>query len=186
MHRSLLVGVSAAMVATLAACAAADTGDPATSSDDWLTSESGLGTAHQPIPFVLQYVGVYHGDGHGEFSSLDLRRDGTFIATVGGERKTGRYEGGSRPDKPVKLAFILRGDSFTGEITGDWNTVQHLNIGHGAPTETLTSSWLAGAESVCDDSGGTWWDDDPDPKNGLYCSCPAPEVYIPSAGGCTR
>jgi hypothetical protein len=170
----------------LLGCSSADATDDPTSSDDALTSTSGLGAAHSPIPFVLQYVGVYHGDGSGEFTSLDLRRDGTFIVTVGGERKTGRYEGPSRPGKPVKLAFILRGDSFAGTVTGDWNTVQHLNIGRGVPSESLTSSWLAGAEDVCDDSGGKWQDDDPDPRTGLYCTCPAPEEYIPSAGGCTR
>jgi hypothetical protein len=173
-------------LATILGCSGADSAGDSAASDEELNTTSGLGAAHTPSPFLLQYVGVYHGDGKGQFSALDLRRDGTFVATVGGDRKTGRYEGPSRPTKPLRVAFILRGDSFTGTITGDWNTVQHLNIGRGVASETLSSSWLAGAEDVCDDSGGTWWDDDPDPRTGLYCTCPAPMAYIPSAGGCTN
>jgi hypothetical protein len=171
-------------VVTPLGCSSADTTSETASSEEDLTVASG--TTHPPTAFLLQYIGTYHSDREGEFDALDLRRDGSFIATVDGQRKTGRYEGPSRPTKPLKIAFILHGDSFTGTITGDWNTVQHLTIGRGATEEVLTSSWRAGAEDLCDDSGGTWLDDDPDPETGLYCRCPSTKEYIPSAGGCTN
>jgi hypothetical protein len=174
----------ASLIVSALGCASADTASDTAGSEDDLAALAGA--THAPISFVLQYIGTYHGDGHGEFDALDLRRDGSFIATVDGQRKAGRYEGPSRPTKPLKIAFILRGDSFTGTITGDWNTVQHLTIGRGTTGEVLTSSWRAGAEDLCDDSGGTWLDDDPDPETGLYCRCPSPKEYIPSAGGCTN
>jgi hypothetical protein len=37
---------------------------------------------------------------------------------------------------------------------------------------------------MCDASGGTWHDDDPDPQTGLFCTCSSRDVYMPSRGGC--
>jgi hypothetical protein len=170
----------------LAGCAAATDGteEDANSSDEAVTSHS-LGAAHTPISFLLQFTGEYRGPDGGTFDALDLRRDGSFTATVQGVRRTGRYEGPHAPRTPLKIAFILGGDHFAGTITEDWTDHQQLHIARGGVSEILTSTWKAGTEELCDRTGGTWHDDDPDPATHLDCTCPGPEVYIPSAGGCT-
>jgi hypothetical protein len=176
------LAIRALVVFALAGCGASDGEDEPSSATD--TVEALTAGTHAPIPFVLQFTGTYRG--RGAFDSLDLRRDGSFVADVDGVRKTGRYEGPHAPGNPLRIAFILDADSFKGTITETWTEHQRLAITRGGVTETLTSSWRAGAEDVCDRSGGKWHDDDPDPDTHLDCTCPAPEVYIPSAGGCTN
>jgi hypothetical protein len=171
------------LAAPLAGCASAAPQDDAAAAAAALSDEAAA-AAHTPIPEVLQYVGAY--DGEGDLSHLELHRNGTFVATLAGERKAGRYEGPRAPASVVKLAFVTRGASFTATVPSDWTPKQRLTVTHGGKTETLTSAWDAGNEQMCDATQGTWTDDDPDPATLLYCLCKAPDVYIPSLGGCVR
>ena len=184
MIRYTLSRLGALLLGVLGACGCGSPSNVDESSTN-AAAEDVSTAAHPPIPYVLQYVGEYDGDGNGQFDRIEIRRDGTFIASVKGTRETGRYEGPRAPQDPLKIAFILRGDSFAGTIYSTWNDHQKLDMTRAHLTETLTSPWSAGGEDVCDDSGGTWTDDDPDPATGLYCVCPTPKVYIPSMGGCT-
>ena len=182
--RSLVVAVTL----TLFGCASspASTID-STSADE--TTASVFEATSQISPFLLQYVGAYDGVPGGEFDSVDLLRDGSFIAVVQGTRKTGRFAGPSAvpDDAPsIKVAFILGGDHFTATVTKDWTEHQQISLARQGVSEILTSTWNAGNEDMCDRSGGQWDDDDPDSNTGLFCTCPAPKVYIPSAGGCTN
>jgi hypothetical protein len=58
------------------------------------------------------------------------------------------------------------------------------DVDHHGVKATLDATFPAGGEDMCDDSGGSWTDDDPDPATGLYCVCEAPKSFIPSLGGC--
>lgn len=176
---SLLPIVAVVTSAALLACGSAEQADPtATTSEDALRS-----AAHPPIAQVLQYVGRY--EGNGSVSSLELRRDGTFLAVVDGARKAGRYEGPRKPAESIKLALLARGEALSATVPGDWTAKQRVVVTHAGRSETLTSPWNAGSEQMCDDTGGAWTDDDPDPATGLYCVCVSPKVYVPSAGGCS-
>ena len=176
----LLLLIQGTLAAPLLGC-----GSPPGDETGTAAGEEALrGRAHPPIAQVLQYVGAYTGDG--PFASLELHRDGTFTATVDGARKTGRYEGPHAPASVVKLVLITQGASFTATVPSEWTTKQRLVVTHAGRTETLVSPWDAGSESMCDDTHGSWTDDDPDPTTGLFCVCPPPKQYIPSLGGCTR
>jgi hypothetical protein len=163
--------------------------DPTNSGDETSSAAETASAApgYLPSSFMLQFAGAYHGSGGAQssFDSLELRRDGTFAAVVDGTPKTGRYQEHRASSTTLKINFVLDGESFTGTVDDAWHEVQHVEITRGTTTETLTSSWKAGTEELCDTSGGDWRDDDPDPRTGLYCVCPAAKVYIPSEGGCT-
>jgi hypothetical protein len=182
--RQFLV-LASALAIGLVGCASSD--DPA---DESASSDvSAAATSRAPGPFLMQYVGTYKGPSGGQFDSLDLLRDGSFIAVVHGVRKTGRFVGpagahGITP--PFKVAFVLGGDHFSALVTRDWNKHQLISLTRGGATEVLTSTWEAGTEEMCDHSGGTWDDDDPDPDTGLDCTCTGSEAFIPSVGGCTK
>lgn len=172
---ALLLALSA-----VAGCSGADTG---TSADDEALK------AKAPIPYVLQWVGEYDGDGSGDVDWVVLRRTGSFVASVEGSIETGRFVGPSKPGQwPLKLAFITHGDYFTGTISqwADGSGHALMTIDHYGTTQTVTAPWLAPSETACDDSGGSWADDDADPSTGLYCVCPAKQKWIPSAGGCVK
>jgi hypothetical protein len=165
------------------ACAAC--GGAADDAGNVSTNDEALGSAHPPIAQVLQFVGAYTGDGH--VQSLELRRNGTFVAHIDGVRKTGKFEGphaASATNGPVGLALLTHGEVFHATIPAEWSEYQHIDVTRGGATETLASPWKAGTESMCDDTGGAWTDDDPDPDTGLYCLCASPKAYIPSLGGC--
>ncbi len=174
---SLLFYGLAASAASLG-CGSAPEQESVSSGDDALRAH-----AHAPIPEVLQYVGAY--EGGGTVSALELRRDGTFTATIDGARCSGRYEGPHAPTTAVKIAFIAHGEAFSATVP-EWSEKQRLVVTRAGHVETVTSAWKAGSEQICDDSGGAWTDDDPDPATGLYCVCASPLQYIPSLGGCTR
>lgn len=180
-HRPVLsfFSIGVALAASLVGCSggAGDDGASASAGEEALR-----GSAHAPIPQVLQYVGGY--TGQGSFSALELRRDGTFVATIAGARETGRFEGPKAPSKALKIVFIARGDSFTATIPDGWTEKQSLIVTRRGASETLTSPWPAGTETMCDDTQGHWSDDDVDPATGLFCVCDAPRSYIPSQGGC--
>jgi hypothetical protein len=145
--------------------------------------------AKAPIPYVLQWVGKYDGDGAGDVDWVVMRKTGTFAAKIGGVTKTGRFVGPSKPGQwPLVVVFITNGDSFKGTIS-QWSNASGnavMKIAHHGVTETATAPWKSGGESMCDDTNGSWADDDADPATGLFCVCNAPEKWIPSQGGCVR
>ncbi len=140
-----------------------------------------------PAPFVLQFVGTYADPSapSGAVAEVDLGRDGSYRATFNGNSatETGTFhaESGSLP---VTLSFEGTGAPWTGTIQA-YDGVIHA--AYGATTSTLRASAAVGPnEALCDATGGAWADDEADPTTGLYCVCPAPQEYIPSAGGCVE
>ena len=177
MRSTIYLPVLASLLLT-AACSGTDTGTS--------TDEEAL-KAKAPIPYVLQWVGEYDGDGTGDVDWVVLRRTGTFVASVNGSIETGRFVGPSKPGQwPLKIAFITHGDYFTGQI-GQWSDANGnavMTVDHYGTKQTVTAPWQSGGETMCDDTNGAWGDDETDPQTGLYCTCPAPQKWIPSAGGC--
>jgi hypothetical protein len=162
----------------LAACSGSASPDGVSASEEELR-------ARAPIPYVLQYVGGY--EGHGEVESLFLKRNGTFSAIVRGARETGVFVGPRHPKEPLVVSLVTHGDSMRVTLRADWQATRYeADVDHDGAKTTLDATFPAGGESMCDDSGGSWTDDDPDPATGLYCVCEAPESFIPSLGGCTR
>jgi hypothetical protein len=167
-------------VAVLASCSSASPEATAHTDEDL--------SAKKPIPYVLQYGGDYEsGEGAGHVDYLLLKRDGRWVGSIDGRTKTGVYYGPNAPPAslPLKLAFVTKGLSFTADI-GAWAPYQTMTVHYAGTTQTLTASWKNGSEDICDGSHGSWTDDDADPATGLFCVCPAHEVYIPSLGGCVR
>ena len=159
---------------------------PTTSAEEHSTTSEDELSATKPIPYVLQYVGEYDGNGKGSFDWLVLRRTGTFVGSVDGVTKSGRFYGPKKPTDPLKITFVTRGEHpWTGVISG-WATNATMVMTRNGATETVVSPWLNGNESMCDATGGAWADDDAAKATGLYCGCVAPKVYIPSLGGCVR
>jgi hypothetical protein len=84
---------------------------------------------------------------------------------------------------PLRLTFASGVGVFSGTI-GDLTSGRMTVVIDGAAEELQATSVVGPNEALCDASGGAWTDDDPDPQTGLYCLCPSPRVYVPSAGGC--
>ena len=145
--------------------------------------------AKKPIPFVLQYVGDYEGgETGGHVDYLLLERDGHWVGSIDGWTKHGVYYGPKAPPtsgSPLKLALVTTGLQLTAEI-GGWAPYQTMTVHYAGTTQTLTATWKNGSEDICDSSGGSWTDDDADPKTGLFCICAPHKTYIPSLGGCVR
>lgn len=183
-------GQSVWVVGCFVACALSSGGCGASTDEgttDSTTSEEL--SAKAPIPYVLQWVGRYDGDGSGDVETITLRRTGTFAAKINGTVHTGRFMGPGKPGQwPLVIAFVSKGDYFTGTIDQWADGTGHavMKIKHGASVHTVTAPWLAPSESACDATKGAWTDDDVDPTTGLYCVCPAGDHWVPSAGGCVR
>jgi hypothetical protein len=160
----------AALLLLTAACTSSGTG--------------GLPSVSPPAPFLLQYVGEYDDASGATFSRIVLHADGTMEATSAGETVDGVFSGSGRPGDATATAKTEDGRtiviSFASTPASDVPPQVQASIG----TQTLVGPWVAGSESMCDASGGTWNDDDSDPKTGLYCTCAASDVYVPSRGGC--
>jgi hypothetical protein len=153
----------------------------------------GLPPASAPGPFLLQFVGEYDAPSGDTFSRIVLHADGTLEATSGGETVDGIFRGSGRPGDASASAQTRDGRSFTISFQSTQATDVPAQVrasiafpDRSASGQTLVGPWVAGGESMCDASGGTWRDDDPDPKTGLYCTCVARDVYIPSRGGCVE
>ena len=176
------VGMRSLLLFSILLCACGDATQ--SSSDDEALK------AKAPIPYVLQWVGEYDATSNvGDVDWVILRKTGTFAASVNGHVETGRFAGPSKPGQwPLKIAFITKGDYFTGTISqwNDANGYAVMSIDHYGTKQTVTAPWKSGGETMCDDTGGSWTDDDADPKTGLYCVCPSTQKWIPSAGGCTH
>lgn len=178
----------AALGLSLNACVVASPQDgdegPAATSDEQLI-------AQQPIPYVLQYVGQYNGAPGASVSWIAMRRTGTFAAMVNGVIRTGVYYGPKAPADPLKIVFVMSGERpWTGVISG-WQPYEKMTLTRTlyngtTKTEVVTAKWWNGNETMCDETGGNWTDDDADPATGLFCVCPTGQTWIPAYGGCIR
>ena len=180
MRTALILAALAALVAIpLVGCAAASPSAP----DEDPTATDAEGLKRKPVPFVLQYVGEYKGDGKGSIDSLVLDRAGNWEGRIAGEERSGRFYGPRRPATPLTLTFVTRGERFSGEV-GSWGEHSTIVITRGGKAESVVSPWLSGDEAMCDATHGHWFDDDVDKETGLFCTCDAPKSFIPSLGGC--
>ena len=153
-------------------------------------AESGPGSVEilsTPAPFALQFVGLYVSDDApaGALVALDLRRDGSYEAWRQGAH--GSERGAYAATRPHRLPLI-----FAAASGALWTATKvayddRLTVtGEGATSSLRAITSVGPVEALCDATQGTWLDDDADPATGLYCRCSAPEVYLPSAGGCVR
>jgi hypothetical protein len=144
-------------------------------------------TATAPTPYVLQYVGRYERSADGDVDSVFLKRDGTFTATIATTAKHGVFVGPREAKDPLVVSLVMHGDYVRGTVRANWEEMRYeIDVDHYGRKTTLYSAFPAGGEDMCDDSGGAWTDDDPDPATGLYCVCPEAQAFIPSLGGCVR
>lgn len=137
----------------------------------------------------MQYVGEYDLVGQGSLTRLALHVDGTFDATVSGRTTSGTFLA-SGGETSLEVHAVLTASGATSTATF------HAAPPSAAPSRdevdlegdlgeaSLFAPWLSGDEAACDATGGAWTDDDPDPATGLYCTCPAADLYVPSRGGC--
>ena len=176
------LAVVAACTAPLAACSSS-AGDP---------PRSALEAPATIDPFALQFVGTYR-DGAashapaGTVTALDLHRDGTFSATVAGSAtpETGTFVAAAVTALPLILIFTASsGATWSAEVIDYDGNLQVTDAGR---TSTFAADGTVGpSETLCDATGGSWRDTDADEATGLYCVCPAPKLYLPSAGGCAN
>ena len=119
----------------------------------------------------------------GAVRSLELRRDGSYVVLVTGQAApdVGTFVASASHQLPLSFDSA-RGAGWTATVAAYDGTVGVLRDGH---PSTLHATGPSGPiEALCDATGGVWQDDDVDEGTGLYCLCPPPNVYIPSAGGC--
>jgi hypothetical protein len=143
-------------------------------------------TAEAPIPYVLQWINDYRGPGY--VSRLNLRRDGTYDATVGlaanATVEHGLYFGPRTvPTTPgIDLRLVAAGGTrWSANLTLYSSTSAVVTRdGH---TVTLHATLPTDGEDACDSGNGSYLDDDANGA-GLYCACPDGLEWIPSQGGC--
>ena len=168
------------LVVPLASCGtAADALETPSTSDALPIAES---------PFALQFAGTYRNPAasFGSIESLTLDRSGGYFAKVAGRwlPETGTVSVGAETTLPLTFHLFDGHQRWTATVR-DYDYLLHIERdGAGA---VLAADGIVGPdETLCDESGGMWTDDDVDPRTGLYCLCPPGEVYLPSAGGCRR
>jgi hypothetical protein len=184
---SIVASLALITVASVAGCAAAtdassDEADPGTTSEE-LSSRA-------PLPYVLQFVGTYENAAapSGKLRKLVLSRTGRYTAWTAGKTtaERGAFYGVSHLSDPKleTLRMVTKGLAWSVKIEGYTGA---LTVTRAGVTSKVAATGIVGPnESICDDSLGSWTDDDADARTGLYCVCPAPKSYIPSAGGCVR
>jgi hypothetical protein len=169
--------VAALSLLAFAGCSASSTSSHAT-------------TATPPAAFLLQFVGEYDGSGQGSVAQLVLHASGAFEANLDGLSMQGSFEG---PAAPGDASVTLRssdGKTYSAAfrtVVAPWPVPAQAVVdvvSPGGANETLIAPWIAGDESMCSATDGTWHDDDRDAKTGLYCSCRDGVVFMPSRGGC--
>jgi hypothetical protein len=179
---AFVLALSAVAAAPLAGCSSS-AGNPTRGP---LEATAGL------VPFALQFVGTYRDAAAtaapaGTVTALDLRRDGTFSATVAGSAapETGTFAAAAVTALPLILIFTASsGATWSAEVTDYDGNLQVTDAGR---TSTFAADGTVGpSETLCDATGGSWRDTDADEATGLYCVCPAPKLYLPSAGGCAN
>jgi hypothetical protein len=201
--RSLLSWVSVfALVAV--ACGGSRSGGADPTEDDFTKKKGGA-----LPPIALQYVGTYDWQPStpgGDVQWLSIQRDGTYTlhwamdeqgnnesGTIASVDVASTQENGTKgPGYPVVLHLKNSGK----QIPEDPKTATFSDCCSGKVTLGLTlektsfdlkaNGSVGPDESICGKSKGSWFDDDADPKTGLYCVCPAGQAYIPSLGGCVK
>ncbi len=144
-------------------------------------------TTWSPSPFSLQFVGTYVSSGPGDVASITLKRNGKYaVVKHDGTKESGIWRTSkSVMDIPLQITFVTKGLQFKGTIPSYDGTLHLTGKGR---NEIATATTAVGPnESVCDDSGGTWTDDDSGP-GGLFCVCDdlAKPHWIPALGGCVH
>ena len=139
-------------------------------------------------PFALQFAGTYRNVAadFGSIESLTLDRNGRYLARMAGQwlPETGVVRVG--PGTTLPLTFhLLGGHERWSATVRDYDRTLYVERS-GAHVALPADGIVGPDETLCDESGGTWTDDDVDPRTGLYCICAPGEVYLPSDGGCTR
>jgi len=137
----------------------------------------------------MQYVGEYDLVGSGSLTQLTLHVDGTFEASVAGHTTTGTFLAVGAETAAEVQALLVTADTgstatFQGTPLSAGPSRYQVNVEGGLGRASLAAPWVAGDESECRATGGAWTDDDPNPATGLYCRCPAADLYLPSRGGC--
>lgn len=143
-----------------------------------------LPPASPPGPFLLQYVGEYDAPSGSAFNRIVLHADGTMEATTAGQTLEGNFTGSGRPGDASASVEMEDGRAFNMSFASTSASDIPPQVQASIDGQTLVGPWVAGGESMCDATDGTWHDDDPDPQTGLYCTCGARDVYLPSRGGC--
>ena len=139
------------------------------------TTSDGAELSSAPTPFALQFAGTYLGKG--PLSRLDLRPDGSYLATLPSGVEGGHFW--AARVKALPLELHLRGRSRLAATVAAYDGRLHTG-----DTVLQLQRPATSDEELCDGSGGAWTDDDADPQTGLYCICPAPGAFIPAGGGC--
>jgi hypothetical protein len=144
--------------------------------------------AVEESPFALQFAGTYRNPStsFGAIESLTFDRDGRYFAKLAGRWWLERGIVRVGPEKTLPLTFqLFDGHQRWTATVRDYDHLLYLE--RDGSDAILAADGIVGPdETVCDESGGMWTDDDVDPGTGLYCLCPAGEVYLPSGGGCVR
>jgi hypothetical protein len=183
---SMRLRLSLVLFATVISACGGSPDESATAS----SSEQDL-TARKPIPYVLQYVGEYDGDGAGHIDYVKLDRTGKLVISIDGRAHSGAFSGPSAVPDPrdtPTLKLVTSSGQMTARVDSDapWKDHDTLAVTIHGRTETLTATWSSGREAMCDATQGSWTDDDADPATGLFCLCGAHRSFIPSLGGCVR
>jgi hypothetical protein len=167
-------------VIPLSSCGSpADPAETAATSDALSVGES---------PFALQFAGTYRNPSphFGSLESLTFDRSGSYSAQIAGHWLPERGVVRVGPGTTLPLTFHLFGGHEQWSATvQDYDRVLHVER-NGASAALPADGVVGPDETLCDESGGMWTDDDVDPRTGLYCVCPPGEVYFPSGGGCLR
>ncbi len=153
----------------IAACGAVEGGDEA---------EALEVAAAPPGPFTLQFTGRYEGA-----EVIELKRDGSYFALTRAGVEQGHFSSPAA-QRTLPLEIRLRSHGRSRKALVDAYDGK-LRVLRGPEPESLQLSRpQASDEELCDQTGGQWTDDDPDPATGLYCVCPAGAAFIPAKGGC--
>lgn len=149
------------------------------------SGSAGAPDASPPGPYLLQFVGEYDDVTPGApIRRVVLHADGALEATISGEALQGIFNGSGQPGDASASMRMEDGRTFAISFASTPATDVPAQVRASVGSQTLVGPWVAGGESMCDATGGTWRDDDPDPRTGLYCTCAARDLYMPSRGGC--
>jgi hypothetical protein len=154
---------------------------------DSTQTDSSIEALRPLTPFATQFVGTYRDPTPppGALRELTLERDGRFAADVGDPGPTRGVALVSRRTALPLTFYLWSGREMWPATVRAYD--RSLEIERNGRPATLRADGIVGPdETLCDASGGTWTDDDPDPRTGLYCVCPLRETYVPTEGGCVR
>jgi hypothetical protein len=158
---------------------------------DWVISHPATTTttappAEVPVPFVLEWINDYRGTGY--VSALDLHRDGTYDAVVGGAAEKGVFFGPRTGTfvAPLPLRLVtVDGAEWSATLTLWSGTSAEVAARDGHAPSHLVTTLPTDGEDACDSGGGSYLDDDAN-SDQLFCECPDGMSWIPSQGGCVH